>query len=233
MLPELKKLLIVQERDEARRRFRQELQRLPEKAAQAKARFAQEEKTVAAIKQQLTENEMAMKRLELDIETRRTTIQRLKTQQYETRKNEEFRALEHEIERYTQEVAGLEDQQIALMEKAEELKKQVTAATEALAATRQKIQAELDQMKTRHQNLTARVAELDEERAKLVADLEAALLQRYERLFEKKAPAVVPLENGVCGGCHMKVTAATLTAVKAEKVVTSCENCARLLYYAG
>lgn len=231
MLPEVKKLLVVQERDEARRRFRQELARLPEEAAQAKARFANEEKSLTAVKQQVAENEMAMKRLELDIETRRTTIQRLKTQQFETRKNEEFRALEHEIERYTKDVSALEDQQIILMEKAEELKKQATATAAALEATRQQVQGELEQMKTRHVNLTARAAELDAERAGLVADLDAALVQRYERLFEKKAPAVVPLENGICGGCHMKVTAATLTATKAEKTLTSCENCARLLYY--
>ncbi len=231
MLPEVKKLLVVQERDEARRRLRQELQRLPEEAAQAKTRFATGEKSLAAVKSAVTENEMAMKRFDLDIETRRTTIGRLKTQQFETRKNEEFRALEHEIARYETEVSGLEDQQLALMEKAEDLKQKSAAATTALAATRQAVEEELAQMKTRHLTLTTRVEELDKERTALVAGIESALLQRYDRLFEKKAPAIVPLENGVCGGCHMKVTAATFTAAKAEKALTSCENCARLLYF--
>ena len=75
-----------------------------------------------AAKKAVQENEVAMKNLEIEIETRNDSIAKLKIQQYETKKNEEFRAMGTEIERYGNEVRELEDQELELMEKGETLK---------------------------------------------------------------------------------------------------------------
>ena len=40
---------------------------------------------------------------------------RLKTQQYQTRKNDEFQAIGHEIERYENEIRKIEDEELELM----------------------------------------------------------------------------------------------------------------------
>jgi predicted nucleic acid-binding Zn-ribbon protein len=230
MLVEIKTLLIVQDRDTRLRRLRDDLRRLPEEAARAKAGVAADEVAVQKAKAAATENEMAIHRHQLDIDTRRTTIGRLKVQQFETRKNDEFTALGHEIERYASEIARLEDEELALMETGEALKATATAAGATLAASKARVQEDLNRMKERHVALTAQVAEVEAERTALAAAVDASVLARYDRIFEKKAPAVVPLEHGICGGCHMKVTPTTLTQVKAEKALAYCENCGRLLY---
>jgi predicted nucleic acid-binding Zn-ribbon protein len=230
MLPEIKTLLIIQDRDTRLRRMREDLKRLPEEAARAKGRVAGEEAALQAAKAAAAENEMAMHKRQLDIETRRTTIGRLKTQQFETRKNDEYAALGHEIERYAADIGRLEDEELALMETGEKLKAAAAAAAAALAASKVRVQEELNQMKERHVALTAQLTEVEGDRASLVAGMDEAVLGRYERIFEKKAPAVVPLEHGICGGCHMKVTPTTLTQVKGEKGLAYCENCGRILY---
>jgi len=230
MLAEIKTLLIIQDRDTRLRRMREDLKRLPEEAARAKGRVAGEEAALQAAKAAAAENEMAMHKRQLDIETRRTTIGRLKTQQFETRKNDEYAALGHEIERYAADIGRLEDEELALMETGEKLKAAAAAAAAALASSKVRVQEELNQMKERHVALTAQVAEIESDRASLVAGVDEAVLGRYERIFEKKAPAVVALEHGICGGCHMKVTPTTLTQVKAEKGLAYCENCGRILY---
>jgi predicted nucleic acid-binding Zn-ribbon protein len=86
-------------------------------------------------------------------------------------------------------------------------------------------------MKERHVALSAQIAELESERSALASGVESSLLARYDRLFDKKAPAVVPLQHGICGGCHMRVTPTTFTQVKGEKGLAFCENCSRLLYF--
>lgn len=230
MLPDVTTLLILQERDQKLRRLRLELKKAPEDEARAKARLSDADAALKGAKDQAMANEMAMKKLEIDIETRRTTIGRLKTQQFETRKNDEYKALEHEIDRYGREVTGLEDQELVLMEKAEALKHDTTRATEARAKVQSLVDEELKQLAERVANSRSQIAEIEAERAGVATKVEESLLQRYDRLFDKKAPAVVELENGICGGCHMKVTAATLSAVRADKVITSCENCGRILY---
>ena len=44
--------------------------------------------------------DLKVKKIDMDSETRRTTIKRLKVQQFETRKNDEYQAFNHEITRY-------------------------------------------------------------------------------------------------------------------------------------
>src|SRR5207245_9008673 len=70
---------------------------------------------VEALKQKRRQVEMERKKLELDVGTRAETISRLKTQQYQTRKNDEFQAIGHEIERYENEIRRLEDEELELM----------------------------------------------------------------------------------------------------------------------
>ena len=73
--------------------------------------------------------------------------------------------------------------------------------------------------------------ELAKEREALASKIDGDLLNRFERLFDSKGDAaVVAIEHGVCTGCHMKVTTATASRVKAGKEIVSCENCGRILY---
>jgi predicted nucleic acid-binding Zn-ribbon protein len=230
MLPEVETLLVLQDRDQKLRRLRLDVRRAPQAENDARARLASEEAAVAAAKEASMVNEVATKNLDIDIETRKTSIARLKLQQFETRKNEEYRALEHEIERYSAEVTRLEDAELELMEKGEELKKRLAAAQERLAATRKLVEEEVGEIGKRTANAGSQIAELEAERKEIAAKVDPDLRFRYDRIFDKKAPAVVPLENGICGGCRMKVTASTLTAVKAGKVLTNCEQCGRILF---
>ena len=55
---------------------------------------------------------------------------------------------------------------------------------------------------------------------------------RYERLLKNKgATAIVGVEHGVCGGCHMKLPAQILVSCRAQQEIVTCINCGRILYY--
>ncbi len=68
------------------------------------------------------------KKLELDVEAKKSQIEKYGLQQFQTKKNEEYRALSHEIELCKEAIIKLEDQQIELMEKAEAAQKDVVIA---------------------------------------------------------------------------------------------------------
>jgi predicted nucleic acid-binding Zn-ribbon protein len=61
------------------------------------------------------------------------------------------------------------------------------------------------------------------------AQLDPELLQRYERLNQRHGRAIVPVINGVCYGCFMRLP--TSTATESSKRVLTCENCGRILYW--
>ena len=82
---------------------------------------------------------MDRKKLELDAGTRAESIARLKTQQYQTRKNDEFQAIGHEIERYENEIRKIEDEELELMVETDKIKAELAAEEKEAATVRESI----------------------------------------------------------------------------------------------
>jgi len=187
-----------------------------------------------ALKHKARQTEIDRKKLELDVGTRTDTIARLRTQQYQTRKNDEFQALGHEITRYEDEIRKLEDAELELMVEADKLKEELGAEEKKTAATKESISRQMADLEEKSKTLETRLAELTNERAALVKQIDEDLLGLFDRLFASKGDAViVPLEHEVCTGCHMKVTIATAMRAKTGKEIVSCENCGRIVYDAA
>ena len=198
------------------------------------AQLAASAASVEALKQKARQVEIDRKRLELDVGTRAESIARLKTQQYQTRKNDEFQAMGHEIERYENEIRKIEDEELELMEQVDKLKAELGADEKKAATTKESISRQMTDLEAKSKTLESRLEDLTRERAELAGKIDEDLLSRFERLFASKGDAVVvALEHEVCTGCHMKVTTQTAHRAKAGKEIVSCENCGRILYDAA
>lgn len=231
MLPSIQALLVLQDRDRRLQTLADELARIPRDETRAKERLAGDTEAVRKAKEAVQANEVEIKKVELDVGTRRTTIQRLKTQQFETRKNDEFQALAHEVVRYEKDIDGLETRELELMEKADTLRAALSVAEAALEKTRRLVNEDLSALAERRGRLEAESLEVRAERATLAAAAPQGLLPLYERLLKtKNGVAVVPVAAGKCGGCHMKLVASTLVKVNSGTEGTQCESCGRLVY---
>jgi predicted nucleic acid-binding Zn-ribbon protein len=229
--PELEQLLVLQNRDQKIKQIKAEVKTLPQQRAQLESQLAATTAKLEAIKGRARQVEVDRKRLELDVGTRTESINRLKTQQYETRKNEEFRAMANEIERYGKEIAEIEDRELELMEQGDKLKVEVAAEEKNVASARESVARQMQDLEAKGIALEARLAELTKERADIAARIDEDVLDRFERLFASKGDAaVVALEHGVCTGCHMKITAQTAHRVKGGAEIVGCEQCGRILY---
>lgn len=225
-------LLSIQERDLRLQDLRTQLERIPRDKDQAATRLATNRKAVDDAKTAVQENEMAIKSVELDIGTRRQTIDRLKTQQFETRKNEEYQALKHEIDRYTKEVDTLETRELELMETADGLKQDLRQAEEALARVKAGVDEEVRELDQRAAAFEKEAAQLEGERNAKAEGVEESLLSLYSRLLKTRgAPVLVALSDaGQCHGCHVKAISSVQARVRAQKELVQCENCGRILY---
>lgn len=144
-----------------------------------------------------------------------------------------LQALQDEIASLKRRISSLEDDEIELLELIEPFDAQL----ETYAAT----QAELD---ARAIAATTRLAEAESdisaardvavaERAALVAAIDAAVVTRYETVRARLGGvAVARLEpGGVCGACHMKLSAMEkdrIAHLPADEEV-ECEDCGRFL----
>lgn len=202
-----------------------ERQTLKTKAANAQAELEQ-------AKLRTKEIESSRKDLELEIEGKKELIVKYANQQFQTRKNEEYRALAHEIETCKAAIFQIEDQEIALMEQAEAAQKEIARATQAAAETRKLVEEQVAKLGAREGNLEKDLAELSANREQLAAAVAEGPRSRYERLMRSKGEnVVVGVERGVCGGCHMRLPPQLLVMCQAKKELVSCSNCGRILYY--
>src|SRR5437868_3241155 len=228
---ELEQLLILQDRQQKIRQIENEIKNLPLQRKHLETQQAESAASLEAIKQKSRQLEVDRKKLELDVGTRNDSIAKLRTQQYQTRKNDEFQAMGNEIKRYEDEIRKLEDQELELMDQADELKVEVTAEEKKAGATKDSIARQMTDLGEKGKTLDARLQELSKERKELAAKMDEDLLDRFERLFGSKGDsAIVAIEHGICTGCHMKLTIATVKAAEAGKEIVNCEQCGRILY---
>jgi uncharacterized protein len=231
--PELEQLLVLQDRDQKVRQIQTETKSLPLQRKNLEAQLATGIANLEALKQRARQLEVDRKRLELDAGVRTDSVAKLRTQQYETRKNDEFAAMAHEIERYQKEISAIEDRELELMEQQDKLKAEVAAEEKKAAGAKDSIARQVTDLEAKAKALEARLQDLTKERAELASKIDEDVLDRFERLFASKGDAaIVALEHDVCTGCHMKITTQTAVRVKGGKEIVSCEQCGRILYYA-
>jgi predicted nucleic acid-binding Zn-ribbon protein len=232
MLESIEKLLVLQDRDRSLRRVEGELAHIGPERAAFQTRGSKAQAAVDAAKLRVNQIESERKRLELDVDAKKQLIEKYSNQQLQTRKNEEYRALAHEIETCKADILKIEDREIDLMEQTEAAQKEVARANAELAAAKKLVADQLDQLAKREENLKKEQAELQSNRGELAAAVDEAVRSRYERLAKSKGEnVVVGVNHGVCGGCHMKLPAQILVACRAEAELVTCSNCGRILYY--
>ena len=71
-----------------------------------------------------------------------------------------------------------------------------------------------------------------EKREEIAKNADPALLVIYERLLKNKSDrVVVPIENRICSGCHIVLTAQHENLVRRGEKVLFCEHCSRIHYW--
>lgn len=144
----------------------------------------------------------------------------------------EAEALQHEMRTLTIEREGGDERGLEILDGAavtaaalDEARRAEVDAVEALA------RASADVRRAR-EGVDAVLEGLAAERSAAVADVDAADLEKYEKLRSQHAGvAIAEIRHGVCGGCHMDVSPGEMDAIKRlpSDQVAECPNCTRLL----
>jgi predicted nucleic acid-binding Zn-ribbon protein len=228
----IEKLLILQDRDRKISRITQELAHIGPEREGLKKKAATTQNSLEAAKLRVRQIESERKQRDLEIEAKKTQIEKYLNQQLLTRKNEEYKALTHEIEMAKDVIFKIEDAQIVLMEQAEVAQKEVARATAEAAAAKKLEDDQIGQLNSREENLKKEQAELTGSRAQLASAVDDSTRNRYERLFKSKGEnVVVGIEHSACGGCHMKLPAQIVANCRAGAELVTCQNCGRILYF--
>jgi predicted nucleic acid-binding Zn-ribbon protein len=232
MFETIEKLLILQDRDRQIQRVKGELDHIEPERQMLKAKTSGAQSGLDNAKLRVKELESRRKDLDLEVEAKKSLIEKYANQQLQTRKNEEYRALASEIETCKAAIFKIEDEELSLMEQGETAQKEVVRANQVLAEAKKLMDEQVAQLAGREENLKKELAQLTANREELATAVDDGSRARYERLMKSKGGnVVVGVQHGVCGGCHMKLPMQILVTCQAQQELVTCINCGRILYY--
>jgi hypothetical protein len=211
---------------------REQLARIEPERETLRSQTSSAQAALEAAKTRAKQIESERKQREVEVEARKQQIGRYSLQQFQTKKNEEYRALAHEIEGCNADILKLEDAQLELMEQAEATQREIASANTQAEELKRLADGQIKELTAREQALAAELADLEGSRDQMKNAVDAQVLHRYERLFKLKGGnVVVGIQHGVCGGCHMKFPVQLVVTCQAARELVTCPNCGRILYY--
>jgi predicted nucleic acid-binding Zn-ribbon protein len=142
----------------------------------------------------------------------------------------ELQAIQAEVSNLRARKARLEDEELDQMERREEMEKRLPPLEEEMAGARAGV-AELESSSERELQESERaLAERRTEREALVHEFDEELLELYEDLrASKRGVGAAALKDGVCQGCHEKLSALELDRIRRSEGIRRCEYCRRIL----
>ncbi len=223
-------LLAVQKLDLRMRDIRARLALLPEERNKLIARGRAAQARREESRKELKETELGIKKAESEIARLNEVIAKLRQQSASIRKNDEYQAMLVEIAGNQGRISELESSVIEALDRVEELRRKVSTVTAEVEATLKGVKEEIGELETFATELKAEYLQLQQEAAAAGKEIESSILSRYQLLLKKGQGApVVPIENDICGNCHLRITPQTLNSAR-KGVVTACDNCMHLIY---
>ncbi|MFA6929477.1 MAG: hypothetical protein WCT05_04060 [Lentisphaeria bacterium] len=228
------KLLAVQNIDIRLAKIAEQLAQVPVKQAEADVLFETEFQAFEQAKKNLKEAEVSAKSLENE-----STVQLEKKRNFQSKtilikNNEEYRAALLQIEMCDQVIKHLEDQQLKKMFELDTLKNELESRKRDVEAAKKRAQGVKEEYQTLKENCEKQYTQLQEERKNAIVGVDPEQLRRYDHLrsgrnVDQTRPCLVPIIEGSCGRCRMRMTAQTCQDTINGRIVF-CPSCAAFLY---
>jgi len=237
MVPTIDKLLQIQDKDLRIAILKKQIETVPKDKAKLLAEKALADSLMDGAKTAIQDVEKKLKTLEMEMATLKQKKLDLLGKSHQIKKNDEYKAMLHEVEAFDAKVKGLEDLQLTLWDELETAKGKRVEAQKDVDAAKARVEASISDLEVRERNCTDQIAKVEAERDAMTGDVPEDLLRLYRRLLRRTnvdgsmRKALVPLLDNNCGSCMLKVTPQVRHRVLKNEVVT-CENCGTILYNA-
>lgn len=228
----LQRLLVLQDRDSRCDTIKRQLEDIPRE-------IKKEQSAIAAIQERLSAAETAYKQMEAqrhelegEVESAEAQIIKYKTQQMQVKKNEEYTALENEIHNLQQKISGIEDQELALLDRLDETRLELEQHRQRAVEEQATLEAHIERLHRNHRSFESELGEAEAAVKSCEAEVAPEVLKeyRYVKTQVRRPPVVVPLEEGRCRGCHLKVSGEVDSLARKGTEVVRCDSCGRILY---
>jgi hypothetical protein len=231
MNSDLRQLIRLQSIDLAVQEIRARIDRFPSisKALDEKLRAAHA--AVGSAKERAKSNQGNRKKLESEISVIEGKISKYRDQMMAVKTNEEYWALQHEIEHAQQAIQKIEDQILNLMMDAETGQADLKAAEAQLMQDQEKVNTERRQLDEQNKRDLSALESYLKERKEIEAAVSSDLISRYERIRKLRGGiGVAAARNEVCEICQVRIRPQVFQEIRRNDQIIACDACQRILY---
>ena len=206
--PQIEKLIIVQAKDLALQKLLLEIERIPKDRTKIQGLIEEEKASIESAKSELNAKEVERNDLDSQIKAKESDIAKFKTQQLEVKKNDEYRALTHQIEQAQTDISQLEEKEIEIMYSIDEAKISFEEAKTEIDERIAHQSKQLTELETRLKQLNADVQSAEDNYTQSRESVDQEALEIYDRtkLQTKRPPYISSIEVQNCAGCHLRVS---------------------------
>lgn len=143
-----------------------------------------------------------------------------------------------ELANFQQEAEGmklrrgqLEDKTLDIMDRVERAAASVDTTISELERLEDKWQSEQKQLSVEAERLKTTLSELEQKRQRLSSEIDTEMVELYQQLKKQKGTAVARVEQGICRGCRISLSASESQRARSGSLA-QCSSCGRILFLA-
>ena len=231
-LKQIQQLAVLQKVDDEIIDIEADMERAPREVAEAEAAAEALGEKTTQVKEKIDLLKKQRSRLESEIEEDSNKVKKSKNKLMMVGNTREYHAMMREMDSLEKLNRMREEEKVALIE---ELGNQEAVLTE-LNTELGELEADLAQKRAGLEAALAegkkRLTSLNKQRATSCKAVPGPILGRYEFIRSRlQNPVIVPVEEGVCCGCNIKIPPQTYNDLQKGQQIISCPNCQRLIFW--
>jgi uncharacterized protein len=234
LLPELERLIALQEVDKEILELSVNLDRLPQDLKEKDQEMAALEAEKSAGFQELETLKKQLRDMETEVTDLEAGIKVSRQRLMDINKELELKAMLKEIAFREDQRDQKETRVLELLDQVEAQNQTVTEKEQVLQQLQRDYERQAGDVAAQIEALEQKRAVLMEKRQILQQELPAPLLKRYEFIRQRRnGSAICEVQDGVCLGCHLNILPQQFIDLQKGEEIIQCPHCQRLLYWVG
>lgn len=232
MLPDLERLIQLQDIESRAAVATRAIAEAPGRIAALDALLQSATTDLASAKQALADNQTHRRSIDKDLIAAQQRQEKYKEQLMAVKTNDEFRAMQHQIEAVGVEVGQHEERVLVSMMEADEINASIKKAEAALKAAQAKVAGERAAIESEVKAQQAALGECNASRERIIAALDnKGVIDTFQRIAKVRGSAVARAEGERCTVCQVRLRPAVFAEVRKNDRIVQCDSCQRILFY--
>lgn len=231
-LKQIEQLVVLQKVDDEIVVLQAELDKAPLQITELEKRRQEIDASAAIIRDKLKYLTDQQKRLESEIETDAVRLKKSKSKMMMVGNTKEYHAMMREMDTLEKQNRGREEEKVTVAEELARQNLELKSIEEHIAEMDKELDMARQSLDERIAVAQKRLGELDAQRTEAGKAVPKPILQRYEFIRSRlNNPVIVPVDAGICSGCHISIPPQSFIELQKGIQILSCPNCQRLIYW--